>query len=92
MSCFFTGQNPGGLPGEQDVAGGSTILLSPAFDLGGAAAATVQLGRFFHKSEASPGPQLAVELLVPRKDAPGEYDVYPLELLASPPIALQVTP
>ncbi len=84
MSCFFTGQNPGGLPGEQDVAGGSTILLSPAFDLGGAAAATVQLGRFFHKSEAAPGPQLAVELLVPREDAPGEYDAYPLELLASP--------
>jgi hypothetical protein len=82
-NCFFTGQNPDGLPAEQDVAGGSTILLSPAFDLGGAAAATVQLGRFFYKSAADPGPRLVVELLVPGL-APGEYDAYPLELLAQP--------
>lgn len=82
--CYFTGQNPGGLPDQQDVAGGSTVLLSPSFDLGGALAATVQLGRFFYKSDPGPGPRLLVELLVPRKDAPGEYDAHPLELLAAP--------
>ena len=83
-SCFFTGQNPDGLADQQDVAGGSTVLLSPAFDLGGAVAATVQLGRFFYRSDPGAGPQLAVELLVPREDAPGEYDAHPLELLATP--------
>lgn len=82
-SCFFTGQNPDGLADQHDVAGGSTILRSPPFDLGGAAAATVQLGRFFYKSAADPGPRLAVDLLVPRADAPGEYDAHPLELLAT---------
>ena len=82
--CFFTGQNMGGAPDQEDVAGGTTILTSPAFDLGGAAAATVQLGRFFYKSDAGPGPRLAVDLLVPRADMPGTYDEYPLELLASP--------
>lgn len=82
-SCYFTGQNPDGLADQQDVSGGSTVLLSPAFDLGGAAAATVQLGRFFYRSAATPGPQLAVELLVPGA-LPGDYDVYPLELLATP--------
>jgi len=81
--CFFTGQNQGGVPDQEDVAGGTTILTSPAFDLGGAAAATVQLGRFFYKSDAGPGPRLVVELLVPRLNRPGEYDAYPLELLAS---------
>ena len=83
MSCYFTGQNPDGLADQQDVAGGSTVLLSPAFDLGGAAAATVQLGRFFYRSAAAAGPQLAVDLLVPREDAPGEFDAHPLELLAA---------
>ncbi len=83
-ACYFTGQNEGGVPDQQDVAGGSTILTSPPFDLGGAAAATVQLGRFFYKSDPGPGPHLAVDLLVPSMGVPGEYDVYPLELLAAP--------
>lgn len=82
--CFFTGQNPGGITDKADVAGGTTTLTSPAFDLGGAAAATIQLGRFFYKSDAGPGPRLAVDLLVPREDDPGEYDAHPLELLSAP--------
>jgi hypothetical protein len=70
-------------PTRQDVAGGSTILTSPAFDLGGAAAATVQLGA----SSTSPTPargRAAVDLLVPDGRTPGEYDAHPLELLAAP--------
>ncbi|MBK9754089.1 MAG: hypothetical protein IPO88_11385 [Nannocystis sp.] len=81
--CYFTGQNEGAVPDQADVAGGTTILTSPAFDLGGAAAATVQLGRFFYKSDAGPGPRLAVDLLVPQLNKPNEYDAYPLELLAT---------
>lgn len=80
--CYFTGQNDGGIVDNEDVAGGTTILTSPTFDLGGATAATVQIGRFFYKTDAGPGPRLAVELLVPTKDMPGTYDAYPLELLA----------
>ena len=82
--CYFTGHNPDGIADQQDVAGGTTILTSPAFDLGGAASATVQLGRSFYKSDVAPGPRLAVDLLVPRINAPGEYDAYPLEQLAAP--------
>jgi hypothetical protein len=80
-SCYFTGQNPNGLADDEDVAGGETILTSPEFDLGGAAAATVRLERFFYKSDPMPGPLLAIELLTPNDAAPEGYDVHPLELL-----------
>ena len=77
--CYYTGDNPDGLADQADVSGGSTVLTSPSFDLGGAAAATIQLGRFFYKSDVASGPGLRVELLVP--DAEGELIAYPLELL-----------
>jgi hypothetical protein len=84
-SCFFTGQNPDGLADQQDVAGGSTDAAPRRPSTSAArSAATVQLGRFFYRSDPGAGPQLAVELLVPREDAPGEYDAHPLELLATP--------
>jgi hypothetical protein len=84
-SCFFTGQNPDGLADQQDVAGGSTDAAPRRPSTSAApSAATVQLGRFFYKSDPGAGPRLAVELLVPREDAPGEYDAHPLELLATP--------
>ena len=83
-SCYITGQNPMGVLASEDVSGGSTILTSPSFDLEGAAAATVQLHRFFYSSAAEAGPELLVELLVPDAGAPGGYQAYPLEALADP--------
>lgn len=82
-ACYFTGQNPDGLPDQADVSGGSTVLTSPPFDLTRASAATVQLGRFFYKSEVASGPALRVELLVPDDRNPGEFIAHPLELLDS---------
>lgn len=80
--CYFTGQNPVGIANQADVAGGTTVLTSPAFDLGDASTATIQLARFFYKSDAAPGPRLKVELLVPG-DAPGEYEAHTLEELTT---------
>ncbi|MCH9686622.1 MAG: hypothetical protein K0V04_34640 [Deltaproteobacteria bacterium] len=68
--CYFTAQNNAGVVDDEDVAGGSTVLTSPPFDLSGAAAATVQLQRFFYKSQVGAGPELRVELLVPDARAP----------------------
>ncbi|MBL9107416.1 MAG: hypothetical protein JNL82_41405 [Myxococcales bacterium] len=82
-SCYFTGQNPDGVAAMADVSGGATTLTSPPFDLGGAGAATVQLGRFFYKSVVDPGPRLTVELLVPKDGATDEYDSFQLEQLAA---------
>lgn len=82
-SCFFTGQNPNGLADDEDVAGGETILISPEFDLGNAAAATVRVQRFFYKSDPMPSGELAIELLIPNDAAPDGYDVHTLELLES---------
>ncbi|HET6584330.1 MAG TPA: hypothetical protein VFG69_12800, partial [Nannocystaceae bacterium] len=80
-SCMFTGQNPEGIVDEADVAGGSTVLLSPPFDLEGAAAATVRVTRFLYKSAQEAGPELRVELLVPG-DEKGEYEAHELEVVA----------
>ena len=82
--CFFTGHNPDEIADQADVSGGTTTLTSPAFDLGGAAAATVQLARFFYKSDADPGPQLLVELLVPDPNDPDQFTAHSLEQLAAP--------
>jgi hypothetical protein len=82
-SCYFTGQNPDAIVDAADVAGGSTVLLSPAFDLGGAAAATVQLSRFLYKSDGRTGPGLRVELLVPDEDAK-TTTAHELELVDAP--------
>jgi len=79
-SCYFTGQNLGGQADDEDVSGGSAVLTSPPFNLSQAAAATVQLSRFFFKSELARGPSLRVDLLVPGPGR-GEFEIYPLEQL-----------
>src|SRR5690606_4827725 len=83
-NCWFTGQNPDALPDDADVAGGSTVLTSPPFDLGGAVAATVKLRRFFYKSQPGDGARMQVDLFVPDAEQPGEWGVYPLEVLDAP--------
>jgi hypothetical protein len=80
QGCWFTGHNPDGVADDADLDGTSS-LTSPAFDLGGAATATVMLERFFYKSELGAGPELRVELLVPDPNAPGEDIVVELETL-----------
>lgn len=87
-SCYFTGQNPRGVPDDADVSGGATVLVSPAFDLGQAAAASVRVQRFFYKSAAGPDAQLHIELLVPNDAAPDGYDAFDLELLETETDAL----
>lgn len=84
QGCYVTGQNPGGQPDQADVAGGSTILTSPPFDLEGAPAATVRVQRFFYSSAPAPGPSLRVELLVPDEGIRGGYQAHLLEELADP--------
>jgi hypothetical protein len=80
QSCYFTGQNPDGVVDDADVAGGSTILTSPAFDLSGSATATVALSRFFYKSAVEEtGTSLRIELLSPDPEAPGQDRAFVLE-------------
>jgi len=81
QSCMFTGQNPDSIVDEADVAGGATVLLSPPFDLSGAAAATVELGRFYFESTDDPDTWLRIELLVPDAGRPGGYAAFVLEEL-----------
>lgn len=46
--CFVTGNGAvGGGPGDQDVDGGKTTLLSPVFDLEGALSATISYWRWY---------------------------------------------
>lgn len=80
-SCYFTGQNPNGLANDEDVAGGATILISPEFDLNGAAAATVRLQRFFYKSDPLADAELEIALLIPSDAAPDGYEAHLLERL-----------
>ncbi len=85
QTCVFTGQNPEGQPQAADVAGGTTTLTSPPFDLSPFPAATVTLTRFMFKSEAAEtGTLFRVELLVPNDDAPGGEQVFVLEQLERP--------
>ncbi len=72
--CMFTG---GG-----GVTGGEAVLLSPPFDLEGAATATVELRRFFFKSAPAASGELRIELLTPDPNLPGEYLVHALEQLS----------
>jgi hypothetical protein len=83
-SCWFTGQNTPGVPDDDDVADGSTVLTSPPFDLGGATAASVRLRRFFYRSDPDAGPLLRVDLLVPDDGNKGGFAVHELELLDEP--------
>ncbi|MCX4247864.1 lysyl oxidase family protein [Paraliomyxa miuraensis] len=83
-ACVFTGQNAAGQADDEDVSGGRTVLTSPPFDLGGAAAATVRLRRFFYESSDQPGPSLRVDLLVPDARVPGGYVAHALEQLDQP--------
>lgn len=80
-SCYFTGQNPDGIVDQADVAGGSTILTSPEFDLGGNETATVELSRFLYKSDEETGTLLKVELLTPDDTEPDGYFHHTLEQL-----------
>ena len=88
QACYFTAQNPAGVLADQDVAGGSTTLTSPPFDLAGAAAATVELRRSFYRSDPSDASELTVELLTPDDAEPGGYAVQLLERLDQPTAAV----
>ncbi len=83
-SCYFTGHNPDGIVDAADVSGGSTTLTSPPFDLTGNETASVELTRFFYKSEAEAGTLLRVELLTPDADEPDGFFHHTLEQLESP--------
>lgn len=83
-TCMYTGENPAGVADEFDVSGGTTSLISPVFDLEGAAAASVRLSRFFFASQPGPEVALQVELLVPDAEDPETYVAHELELLDAP--------
>lgn len=80
-SCYFTGQNPDGIVDAADVTGGTTILTSPEFDLSGNETATIELSRFFYKSDEETGTLLKVELLTPDDTEPDGYFHHTLEQL-----------
>lgn len=80
--CFFTGHNLPGAPSDEDVDGGSVVLLSPAFDLSGAGSVTVSLSRFFYRGDSEDsGTRLQLELLAPDPSAPDGYRASVLEAL-----------
>jgi hypothetical protein len=54
VNCFFTGQGTiGGAVGEADVDGGFTSLVSPAYNLAGAGAATLSYWRWYSNTAGS---------------------------------------
>lgn len=79
--CYFTGHNPDGIVDAADVRGGATILTSPEIDLSGNETATIELSRFFYKSEAETGTSLRVELLTPDDTEPDGWFHHTLEQL-----------
>lgn len=80
--CYFTGENIDGMPNIADVRGGTTMLTSPPIDMSEVEVATVQLSRFFFKSEfPETGTLFRVELLVPNDEAPDGFDEFVLEQL-----------
>jgi hypothetical protein len=81
-NCFFTGHNLIGAPSDEDVDGGSAVLLSPAFDLSGAGSVTVSLSRFFYRGDSEDsGTRLQLELLAPDPTAPDGYRASVLEAI-----------
>jgi len=87
-SCFFTGHNLPGAPSDEDVDGGSVVLLSPAFDLSGAGSVTVSLSRFFYRGDSEDsGTRLQLELLAPDPSAPDGFHASVLEALDRPQAA-----
>ncbi len=82
--CYFTGVNMEGLPNIADVRGGTTVLTSPPIDMSEVVTATVQLSRFFYKSEfPETGTLFKVELVIADDEAPTGERVFVLEQLES---------
>jgi hypothetical protein len=81
-SCWFT-------HGSVD---GTTVLLSPPFDITGAGRIRVDLARVFHReSFDTTSASFAVDLLVPDEDAPLGVRQYALERLVNAPDAQDAT-
>ncbi|MEM6992615.1 MAG: lysyl oxidase family protein [Myxococcota bacterium] len=80
--CYFTGVNMDGLPNIADVRGGTTVLTSPPIDMSEVTTATVQLSRFFFKSEfPETGTLFKVEVVIPDDEAPTGERAFVLEQL-----------
>jgi|GEM_PF-1438085 len=64
--CWFTGRNPDHDPSMDDVDGGSTVLVSPKFDISSGSSVSVSWNRFFyHTPKQGTGHGLLVELSIP---------------------------
>jgi len=82
--CYFTGVNMEGYPNIADVRGGTTTLTSPPIDLSGVETVSVQVSRFFFKSEfPETGTQFRAEIVLPDPDAPTGEQSFVLEELES---------
>jgi hypothetical protein len=86
--CYYTADNPDKLLGEDDVDGGSVVLISPPFDPSEVASVSVSLARFFYRSDLVPtGVSLELALLVPDPSVPEGVTVHVLEKLDGGPLA-----